>query len=68
MCDATTTCRRCGAKMRPGIALAQTLTAGDPDFHGSDVVTLSHGGPGTVIDCMKCSACGWSVTGGEGDE
>lgn len=59
-----TTCRRCGAEMRPGIALAQTLTAGAPDFHGSDVVTISPGGPGAVIDCMKCSACGWSVTGG----
>lgn len=59
---ASSTCRRCGAEMRPGIALTRMLIAGTPDFHDSDVVTLSPGGPGAAIDCMKCAACGWSVT------
>lgn len=54
-------CPRCGGVMAPGIAIAQTYT-GSPDFPGREVVTLSPGGPGRVIDCMKCSACGWSVT------
>ena len=30
-------------------------------------MTLSAGGPGRLIDCMKCSACGWSVTADRGD-
>ena len=53
-------CRRCGGKMEPGKAIAQTLT-GVPDFADGSVVTLSPGGPGKLIDCTKCSACGWSV-------
>ena len=70
MDDAKLTCKQpgCGGEMRPGIATGQTFTAGAPDFHDSDVVTLNAGGPGAVIDCMKCSACGWSVTKGDGDE
>lgn len=28
---------------------------------GGEVVTLSPGGPGQMIDCIKCSACGHSV-------
>ncbi len=55
------TCRKCGAAMEPGIAIEQTYT-GSPDFPGHEVVTLSPGGPGRVIECVKCSACGWSVT------
>lgn len=55
-------CRKCGGDMHPGKALAQTFTAGAPDFPGSDIVTLSAGGPGKQIDIMKCSKCGWSVT------
>lgn len=59
------TCRRCGSPMQPGIATAQTLT-GIGDFHGRDeAVTLSPGGPGKVIPCRKCPACGWSLTGGD---
>lgn len=56
-------CKRCGGIMRPGIAMGQTWSAGIPDFPGQDVcITMSLGGPGRVIDCMKCEACGWSQT------
>lgn len=55
-------CAKCLTDMRPGIALAQTYT-GIGDFNDrDDVVTLSPGGPGEVIHCWKCPACGWSVT------
>lgn len=53
-------CRRCGGQMKPGIALEQTYT-GRPDFPGGEAVTMSAGGPGRLIDCMKCEKCGWSV-------
>lgn len=57
-----TACRKCGGAMSPGKALDQTLT-GVGDFHDADdVSTISPGGPGALIDCMKCSECGWSVT------
>lgn len=60
-------CRRCYAEMKPGKAIQQTFTAGMPDFPGDPAgsrgVTMSAGGPGRLVDCMKCSACGWSVTG-----
>ena len=62
------TCRKCGGTMRPSKALAQTFTAGTPDFPGdTHASTFSAGGPGELIDCMKCEACGWSVTKGDGD-
>ena len=61
--DQSTTCRKCGGQMRPGIATGQTYSAGMPDFPGDEeAVTLSAGGPGKVIEAMKCSKCGWSVT------
>ena len=56
-------CKRCGGIMRPGIAMGQTWSAGIPDFPGQDTcITMSPGGPGRVIDCMKCETCGWSQT------
>lgn len=55
-------CRKCGAVMAPGIAMAQTYT-GSPDDLGGDVVTMSPGGSGNVVSCRKCKECGWSVTG-----
>lgn len=55
-------CKKCGGEMVPGKALGQTLVGGEPDL-GGDVMTFSAGGPGVVIDCMKCTDCGWSVTG-----
>ena len=47
--------------MVPGIAMGQTAT-GSPDFPGREVVTMSPGGPGVVIPCLKCPACGHSVS------
>ena len=56
-------CKKCGGTMHPGKAIEETLT-GIPDFTGSkEVVTVSPGGTGKLIDCIKCSSCGWSVTG-----
>jgi hypothetical protein len=53
-------CRRPTAMM-PGKAMRSTVT-GIGDFHDADtVVTLSAGGPGTLIDCLKCPTCGYSV-------
>lgn len=54
-------CKRCNGEMKPGKAIEQTYT-GIPDFIGGDVVTMSPGGPGRLIDCLKCVECGWSVT------
>lgn len=54
-------CKKCGALMRYGLAIEQTYT-GTPDFAGGEIVTLSPGGPGKLIDCLKCPQCGWSVT------
>lgn len=54
-------CRRCATPMRPGIVMTQTMT-GIGDFHDLDeVVTISPGGPGELVACCKCPACGWSV-------
>lgn len=59
------TCRKCQGIMRPGQAMAQTFDSGLPDFPGdTHGITISPGGPGKLIDCMKCSSCGWSVTTG----
>lgn len=61
-------CKKCGAEMKTGKAIVQTLT-GLPDFIGcSDVVTVSPGGGGKLIDCLKCCECGWSVTGAAGTD
>lgn len=54
------TCERCGDRLRPGIAMQQTYTCGAPDL--GECVTFSPGGPGQLIECRKCPACGWSVT------
>lgn len=51
----TNECRKCGGTMQPGKATAQTYST-------SKEGTCSPAGPGALIDCMKCSACGWSVT------
>jgi hypothetical protein len=52
-------CKKCGADMQPGQAIAQTFT-GSRDL--GEVCTVSPGGPGRLIDCSKCPECGWSVT------
>ena len=55
-------CRKCGTPMKPGKAIQQTTVAGVQDFPSAEVVTMSAGGPGKLIDCLKCPQCGWSVT------
>ena len=55
------TCKQCGGKMLPGKAIRETL-AGMADFPGGEVVTVSPGGAGKLVDCLKCTQCGWSVT------
>lgn len=66
MTEVCNTCKKCGSPMEPGIAIEQTYD-GTPDFQGHEVVTLSPGGPGRVVECMKCPACGWSVTVSDND-
>jgi hypothetical protein len=57
-----TTCKKCQTPLEPGQAIQQTW-GGIPDFMGStEVCTVSPGGPGKLIDCLKCPACGWSMT------
>ena len=56
-----TDCIHCQGKMLPGKALRETL-AGMADFPGGEVVTVSPGGAGVLVDCLKCTQCGWSVT------
>lgn len=52
--------------MQPGLAMGQTATPGVPDFPGDrEASTMSIGGPGKLMTCMKCPECGWSVTGGK---
>lgn len=60
-CAGPVGCKRCGGELKPGIAIKQTFS-GSPDFAGVAIVTMSPGGPGRLIGCMKCSACGWSVS------
>lgn len=60
--DAAGVCRKCRILMLPGKAL-QSMLGGVGDFHdGDNVVTLSPTGEARLIDCLKCPACGWSVT------
>ena len=55
-------CRKCGGEMREGIAIIQTYTFGEPDFFGDTRgITASPGGPGKIVECLKCESCGWSV-------
>lgn len=59
----TLVCRKCAGNMKTGQAMAQTFSAGRPDFPGdAHGVTMSPGGPGKLIECLKCEVCGWSVT------
>lgn len=56
-------CAKCSGFMVPGIAMGQTLVGGAPDM---GMVTMSAGGPGEIIACMRCRDCGWSVTSWHG--
>lgn len=55
-------CRKCGGEMKPGKAMGQTAVARRPARDAHDVRTFYAGGTGKLIDCLKCSACGWSVS------
>lgn len=56
-------CKKCGGEMVEGKAIEQTYVSGMPDFIGDAVgITMSAGGGGKLINCMKCKECGWSVT------
>lgn len=64
-------CKQCFTPLKRGLAIEQTLTSGMPDFPGDAAkgikgITLSPGGSGKLIDCMKCPDCGWSMTGARG--
>ena len=49
--------------MKPGKALEPTYIGGVPDFIGrAEIVTMYEGGPGKLINCLKCPKCGFSVT------
>lgn len=53
-------CPRCIVPLVKGQAMASTFT-GSPDFASDPrAVTLSPGGPGNLVDCMKCPDCGYS--------
>lgn len=55
-------CNKCDSELKPGIAIEQTYM-GYPDFPGDNcIVTVSPGGPGKLIKCLKCPGCGWSIT------
>jgi hypothetical protein len=56
-------CKKCGGTMSPGKAIQQTWSAGGRDFPGDQRgITMSPGGGGKLIDCLKCKKCGFSVT------
>lgn len=54
-------CRRCNGLMKGGVAMQETLT-GTPDFPGGAISTVSPGGPGRLIPCVKCVRCGYSLS------
>jgi predicted RNA-binding Zn-ribbon protein involved in translation (DUF1610 family) len=62
-------CKWAGAP-KEGLALMQTWTTGMPDFIGDPnpddnrCQTMSPGGPGRLVSCLKCPECGYSVTRG----
>lgn len=57
------TCLRCDGTMAEGVAIQETLT-GVPDFPGGAVATVSPGGPGRLVSCLKCVKCGYSLSVG----
>lgn len=53
-------CQKCQIDMVPGVALMSTVT-GMADFSDGEVVTMHPGGPGLLVDCLKCPSCGHSL-------
>lgn len=63
-------CRYCKIPMRPGKAMAETFVSrGEPvttaDANRLRGRTIHAGGPGKLIEVMKCPFCGYSVTAGD---
>jgi DNA-directed RNA polymerase subunit M/transcription elongation factor TFIIS len=56
-------CRKCGSEMKPSKAIVCHAT-GMSDIIGSkDVVTMSLDPRKPVlVDCLKCSKCGYSIS------
>ena len=55
-------CKKCNGAMKLSKAIEQTYT-GLPDFPNDQYpVTLSPGGTGRLVDCLKCCECGWSIS------
>ena len=59
--DSVIKCIKCKIPMKNGIAIQNTVV-GVPDFIGGNVITLSHGGPGKIIEVLKCPECGHSIS------
>ena len=59
-------CRKCGGRMRRGVALVSTSVGGIRDFLGDQhSSTFYEGGDGQLVPVSKCERCGWSVTSSE---
>lgn len=52
---------RCGGQMKPSSAIESTYT-GKPEWPGDTIYTMSPGGPGRLIACLKCEKCGHSIS------
>ena len=59
------TCKKCNGEMKPSKAIVCRAT-GKSDFIGDgEAVTMSLDPKQPVlVDCLKCVACGWSVSKG----
>jgi len=60
-------CRQCGGKMKPGIALQNTVRRDISDFSCRETAdstgqTFSYDGSVKLINCLKCEDCGRSIT------
>lgn len=54
-------CRKCGGAMHCGMAMETLLVGtGDLDWKAPPV-TVSPGGPGRMVPCLKCVGCGYSI-------
>jgi hypothetical protein len=54
-------CHHCKTEMVDSTATGQTYVS-YPDFPDDSIRTLSPGGPGYRMPCLKCPQCVWSVT------
>ena len=48
--------------MSKGRAIKQTWKCAPYFLRETRGVTMLPGGPGELIDCLKCEKCGWSMT------